>query len=194
MLAGAGVLGVAIGFGSQRLVQDVITGLFLLLENTMQVGDVVTLGGMSGTVENLSIRTIRLRALDGSMHIVPFSAVSTVTNMTRDFGYAVVDVSVGLNEDPERIGDVLRDVAAAMRREDKWMAAISADLEVMGIDRFIDNALVLRTRIRTLPGQRWAVGRELNRRIKQRFDELAVTSPISAPRLGPAHTLEESSG
>jgi len=194
LLAGAGVLGVAIGFGSQRLVQDVITGLFLLLENTMQVGDVVTLGGMSGTVENLSIRTIRLRALDGSMHIVPFSAVSTVTNMTRDFGYAVVDVSLGLNEDPERIGDVLRDVAAAMRREDKWMAAISADLEVMGIDRFIDNALVLRTRIRTTPGQRWAVGRELNRRIKQRFDELAIQSPMSAARTPTPQVLEEASG
>jgi len=194
LLAGAGVLGVAIGFGSQRLVQDVITGLFLLLENTMQVGDVVSLGGMSGTVENLSIRTIRLRGLDGSMHIVPFSAVTTVTNMTRDFGYAVVDVSVGLNEDPERIGDVLRDVAAAMRREDKWMAGISADLEVLGIDRFIDNALVLRTRTRTTPGQRWAVGRELNRRIKQRFDELAIQSPMSAARTMTPQVLEESSG
>ena len=194
LLAGAGVLGVAIGFGSQRLVQDVITGLFLLLENTMQVGDVVTLGGMSGTVENLSIRTIRLRALDGSMHIVPFSAVTTVTNMTRDFGYAVVDVSLGLSEDPDRIGDVLRDIAGTMRREDKWAPGISGDLEVMGIDRFIDNALVLRTRMRTTPSQRWSVGRELNRRIKQRFDELGIQSPMSAARTTPPHTLEESSG
>jgi moderate conductance mechanosensitive channel len=194
LLAGAGVLGVALGFGSQRLVQDVITGLFLLLENTMQVGDVVTLGGMSGTVENLSIRTIRLRALDGSMHIVPFSAVTTVTNMSRDFGYAVVDVSIGLNEDPERVGDVLRDVAATMRREDRWSPAISADLDVLGIDRFIDNALVLRTRIRTTPSQRWAVGRELNRRIKQRFDELAIQSPMTGARPSTPHALEEASG
>jgi len=194
LLAGAGVLGVAIGFGSQRLVQDVITGLFLLLENVMQVGDVVTLAGMSGTVENLSIRTIRLRALDGSMHIVPFSAVTTVTNMTRDYGYAVVDVSVGLNEDPEQIGDILREVGAALRREERWAAGISGDLEVLGIDRFIDNALVLRTRIRTTPGQRWAVGRELNRRIKQRFDELAIQSPMSAPRPAAPLTLDEGSG
>jgi len=194
LLAGAGVFGVALAFGSQRLVQDVITGLFLLLENTMQVGDVVTLGGMSGTVENLSIRTIRLRALDGSMHIVPFSAVTTVTNMTRDFGYAVVDVSIGLNEDPERIGDILRDIAATLRREDKWSPGISSDLDVLGIDRFIDGAVVLRTRIRTMPGQRWAVGRELNRRIKQRFDELAIQSPISAIRPPTPHTLEEGSG
>ena len=194
LLAGAGVLGVAIGFGSQRLVQDVITGMFLLLENTMQVGDVVTLGGLSGTVENLSIRTIRLRALDGSMHIVPFSAVTTVTNMTRDFGYAVVDVSLGLNENPEHVADVLRDVAGTLRREDKWSPGISGDLEVMGIDRFIDNALVLRTRMRTTPNQRWSVGREFNRRIKQRFDELGIQSPISAPRSPTPHTLEESSG
>lgn len=194
LLASAGVLGVALGFGSQRLVQDVITGLFLLLENTMQVGDVVTLGGMSGTVENLSIRSIRLRALDGSMHIVPFSAVTTVTNMSRDFGFAVVDVSIGLNEDPERIGDVLRDVAATMRREDRWSPAISADLDVLGIDRFIDNALVLRTRIRTTPSQRWAVGRELNRRIKQRFDELAIQSPMTGARPPTPHALEEASG
>ena len=194
LLAGAGVLGVAIGFGSQRLVQDVITGLFLLLENTMQVGDVVTLGGMTGTVENLSIRTIRLRALDGSMHIVPFSAVSTVTNMTRDFGYAVVDVSIGLNENTDKVGEVLRAVAAELRREVPWSAGISADLEVMGVDRFIDNAVVLRTRIRTTPGQRWAVGRELNRRIKQRFDELAIESPMTSHRVLQHTELDEASG
>jgi len=195
LLAGAGVFGVALAFGSQRLVQDVITGLFLLLENTMQVGDVVTLGGMSGTVENLSIRTIRLRAMDGSMHIIPFSAVTTVTNMTRDFGYAVVDVSIGLNEDPERIGGILKEVAAELRLEEKWAPGISADLEVLGIDRFIDNALVLRTRIRTTPGQRWAVGRELNRRFKMRFDAMGVESPMTSHRaLSQPHQVDESSG
>ena len=112
LLAGAGVVGIAVGFGSQKLVQDLITGLFLLLENAMQVGDIVTLGGQSGTVEALSIRTIRLRALDGAVHIIPFSAVTTVTNQTRDFSYAVVDISVGLNEEPEPVIAVVRDLAA----------------------------------------------------------------------------------
>jgi small-conductance mechanosensitive channel len=186
LLAGASVFGVALGFGSQRLVQDIITGLFLLLENTMQVGDVVTLGGLTGTVENLSVRTIRLRAMDGSMHIVPFSAVTTVTNQTRDFGYAVMDITIGLGEDPEQIGGLLRDVAGAMRREAKWAATLNGDLEVLGIDRFVDKGLVLRARIRTTPNQRWAVARELNLRIKQRFDELAVDSPMSAPHAGDA--------
>jgi small conductance mechanosensitive channel len=183
LLAGAGVIGLAIGFGSQKLVQDIITGLFLLLENTMQVGDVVTLGGLTGTVENLSVRTIRLRALDGAVHIVPFSAVTTVTNMTRDFGYAVLDVSVGLNEEPDHITEILNDVAKAMRSEPRWASAINADLDVMGLEKFLPDAWVLRVRIRTTPGQRWAVSRELNRRIKYRFDELAIESPMTSTRI-----------
>ena len=183
LLAGAGVVGLAIGFGSQKLVQDIITGLFLLLENTMQVGDVVSLGGLSGTVEALSIRTIRLRALDGSVHIVPFSAVTTVTNQTRDFGYAVVDVSVGLNEDPDRIAELVREVAREMRKEPRWETAMRDALDVMGVEKFIDNAVVLRTRVKTVAAQRWAVGRELNRRIKARFDELAVESPWTSNRV-----------
>ena len=183
LLAGAGVLGLAIGFGSQKLVQDIITGLFLLLENTMQVGDVVTLGGLTGTVENLSIRTIRLRSLDGSVHIVPFSAVTTVTNMTRDYAYAVVDISLHTNTDPDQIGELLQEIAADMRNEHPWRGMILADLEVMGIDHFLDLGYMLRCRIKTLPTSRWAVSRELNRRIKHRFDELAIESPITSHRV-----------
>lgn len=180
LLAGAGVVGLAIGFGSQKLVQDIITGLFLLLENTMQVGDVVTLGGLTGTVENLSIRTIRLRAIDGAVHIVPFSAVTTVTNLTRDFAYAMLDVSVGLNEEPDLICTVIEDVAEAMRRESRWGAAITDRMEIMGVERFIDTAWVLRCRIKTVPSQRWAVARELNRRLKYAFDAKAIESPFTS--------------
>jgi small conductance mechanosensitive channel len=146
----------------------------------MQVGDVVTLGGLSGTVENLSIRTIRLRAIDGAVHIVPFSAVTTVTNSTRDYGYAVLDLSIGLNENPDHVTDVVRDVARSLRAEPRWASAIRDDIEVMGVEKFIDLAYVLRARVMTLPGQRWAVSRELNRRIKLRFDELGVESPITS--------------
>ena len=180
LLAGAGVLGVAIGFGSQKLVQDLITGLFLLLENTMQVGDVVALGGLSGTVEYLSIRTIRLRALDGSVHIIPFSSVTTVTNQTRDFAYALVDLPIGLNEEPDRVGDLLSGIVKDMRAEPRWQDAITADLEVMGVYAFTDTAWTMRVRIRTTPSQRWAVNREFNRRVKYCFDENAVQSPITA--------------
>jgi small conductance mechanosensitive channel len=177
------VIGLAIGFGSQKLVQDIITGLFLLLENTMQVGDVVSLGGLSGTVEALSIRSIRLRALDGSVHTVPFSAVTTVTNQTRDFDYAVVDVSVGLSEDPDQVADLVRAVARDVRQEPRWKNAIRDDIDVMGVEKFLDTALVLRTRMKTVPGQRWAVAREMNRRIKARFDELAIESPWTSYRV-----------
>ncbi len=180
LLAGAGVLGVAIGFGSQKLVQDLITGLFLLLENAMQVGDIVSLAGLTGTVENLSIRTIRLRAIDGAVHIIPFSSVSTVTNQTRDFSYALVDLPVGLNEQPDRIGDVLRAIVEAMKSEPRWQDSITADAEIMGVNAFNDSTWTMRIRIRTTPSQRWAVTREFNRRVKYRFDELAIQSPMTS--------------
>ena len=183
LLAGAGVVGIAVGFGSQKLVQDLITGLFLLLENAMQVGDVVTLGGLTGTVEALSIRTIRLRALDGSMHIIPFSAVTTVTNLTRDYSYAVLDISVGLNEEPEPVIEAVRELAAKMRAEPKWATLILDALDVMGVEKFVDLAWVLRVRLKTQAASRWAVTRELNRRVKERFDELAIESPLTSHRV-----------
>jgi small-conductance mechanosensitive channel len=182
LLAGAGVVGIAVGFGSQKLVQDLITGLFLLLENAMQVGDVVTLGGLSGTVEALSIRTIRLRALDGSVHIIPFSAVTTVTNQTRDYGYALLDVSVGLNEEPDRIVATLKAAADTMRKEPRWQNIVLEPLDVMGVERFVDMAWVMRVRMKTQPSSRWAVSRELNRRFKAIFDELGIESPITSNR------------
>ena len=180
LLAGAGVLGVAIGFGSQKLVQDLITGLFLLLENTMQVGDVVTLASLTGTVEYLSIRTIRLRAVDGAVHIIPFSSVTTVTNQTRDFAYAVVDLPIGLDEEPDRVAALLDGVVRAMRQEPRWADAITAELEVMGVYAFTDTSWTMRVRLRTTPSQRWVVNREFNRRVKYCFDENAVQSPITA--------------
>ena len=123
LLAGAGIVGIAIGFGSQKLVQDLITGLFLLLENTVQVGDNVTLSGLSGTVENVSIRTLRLRAGDGSVHIVPFSAVTTITNSSRGAGNAAVSVNVSYKEDTDRAGQILKDIVAEMRREPEYRHA-----------------------------------------------------------------------
>jgi small conductance mechanosensitive channel len=183
LLAGAGVVGIAVGFGSQKLVQDLITGLFLLLENAMQVGDVVTVAGLTGTVEALTIRTIRLRAVDGAVHLIPFSSVTTVTNQTRDYGYAVLDLSIGLNEQPDPVADVIRDVAATMQSDPQWQSMVLDKLDVMGIEKLTDLAWILRVRMKTQPGSRWAVGRELNRRIKIRFDELAIESPFTSHRV-----------
>jgi len=177
LLAGAGIVGIAIGFGSQKLVQDLITGLFLLLEDSMQVGDVVQLGGQSGLVEALTIRTIRLRAFDGSVHLIPFSAVTTVTNMTRDFSFAVTDVLVGYGEDIDRVGQVLTEIVAGMRTEPRWEDVIRDDMELIGVEQLADSGVMIRTRIKTLPIQRWNVAREFNRRIKIRFDELGIEIP-----------------
>ena len=177
LLAGAGVLGIAIGFGSQKLVQDIITGLFLLLENTMQVGDVVLLGGLQGVVEHLSIRTIRLRAEDGSVHVIPFSAVTTVTNMTRDFAHAVIEAQVAYKENYDQVVEVLRGIVIEMRAEPRWQSEIRDDLEVMGLQRFADSAVVIKCRIRCGPFGRWAVMREFNRRMKMRFDEEGIEIP-----------------
>jgi small-conductance mechanosensitive channel len=183
LIAGAGVVGIAIGFGSQTLVRDIITGIFLLFEDALAVGDVVQVGGLSGVVEQLSIRSIKLRAVDGSLHIIPFSAVTTVTNMTRDFGFAVMDVNVGYGEDTDRVTDVLRDVAAEMREDAKWRAAIRDDLDVMGVERLGDSGVIIRVRFKTEPSQRWAVARELNRRVKRRFDELGIEIPYPHQKL-----------
>jgi small-conductance mechanosensitive channel len=177
LLAGAGVLGIAIGFGSQKLVQDVITGLFLLLENTMQVGDVVSLGGLTGTVEDLSVRAIRLRAEDGSVHVIPFSAVTTVTNMTRDFGHAVIEVGVAYKEDYDHVIEVMRDIVAEMRGEPRWEGEIRDELEVMGLNAFGDSSVMIKARIKCGPFGRWSVLREFNRRMKQRFQSEGIEIP-----------------
>jgi small-conductance mechanosensitive channel len=183
LIAGAGVVGIAIGFGSQTLVRDVITGIFLLFEDAVAVGDVVQVGGLSGVVEQLSIRSIKLRALDGSLHIIPFSAVTTVTNMTRDFAFAVLDVSIGYGEDTDRVTDVLRSVASEIREDVKWRPVIRDDLDILGVERLGDSGVVIRIRLKTDPSQRWSVARELNRRIKRRFDELGIEIPYPHQKL-----------
>ena len=174
LLAGAGVVGLAVGFGSQTLVRDVITGIFLLFEDAVAVGDTVTVGGLTGTVEQLSIRSIRLRAVDGSIHIVPFSAVTTVTNQTRDFGYAMVDLALDYAADTDDAVGVLRAVGEEMREDEAWGPQLLAPLEVMGVDRMGEGGVILRARVMTPPARRWAVTRELNRRIKHRCDAQGV--------------------
>ncbi len=174
LLAGAGIVGIAIGFGSQKLVQDLITGLFLLLENTVQVGDSVTVSGLSGTVENVSIRTIRLRAGDGSVHIVPFSAVTTLTNASRGAGNAAVSVNVSYREDTDRAGQILKDIVAEMRHEPEYRNAIRGDLELWGIDKVDGSMASIVGQIRCTDSGRWPVQREFNRRMKRRFQECGI--------------------
>jgi moderate conductance mechanosensitive channel len=180
LLAGAGVVGLAIGFGSQALVKDVITGLFILLEDTLAVGEVVDVGKSHiGLVEAISIRTIKLRDMSGTVHTVPFSEVSTVRNMTRDYSYFVADVGVVYREDPDRVVAVLREVAEDLVKDPAWAPFIVEPLEVVGVDRFTDSAVVIRVRLKTLPVKQWPVGREFNRRMKKAFDRHGIEMPAA---------------
>jgi small-conductance mechanosensitive channel len=180
LLAGASIIGVALGFGSQKLVQDFITGIFLLMENAMQVGDGVTVAGVSGTVENLSIRTVRLRAGDGSLHIIPFSSVSTVNNTNRGIGNAAVRVNIGHETDVIVASNELKKIGAELRADPTFGPLILADLEVWGIDAIDGPMLTLTGQIRCLSNGRWGVQRETNRRILERFRELNIQ--IADPR------------
>lgn len=180
LLAGASIIGVAVGFGSQKLVQDFITGIFLLMENAMQVGDWVTVAGVSGTVEYLSIRTVRLRAGDGSLHIVPFSSVSTVNNINRGIGNASIRINVGYNTDIDQVFDELKAIGAEMRQDPAFKDLIINDLEVWGVDAVDGSMVTVLGQMRCIDKGRWGVQRETNRRILKRFRELGIT--IADPR------------
>ncbi|MFQ5983967.1 MAG: mechanosensitive ion channel family protein [Alphaproteobacteria bacterium] len=178
LLAGAGVAGLAIGFGAQRLVRDVITGAFILFEDSIHVGDVVNVGERAGIVEAITIRTIRLRDLSGNVHTIPFSSVETVTNMTKEFSYALLDVGVAYRENTDEVVAVLEEIAEELRQDPEYGPQILEPLQVLGVDRFEDSAVVIRARIKTRPIRQWGVKREFNRRMKIRFDEEGIEIPF----------------
>lgn len=178
LLAGAGIAGIAVGFGAQTLVKDVITGLFILMQDAVAVGDVVTVAGSSGLVEQISIRSIRLRDLDGTVVIIPFSEVSTVRNMTKEYSYALFDVGISYREDVDAVVPVLVELAETMRAEPDFAWRILEPIEILGLDKFADSAVIIKARIKTRPIQQWNVMREYNRRLKKRFDELDIEMPF----------------
>jgi small-conductance mechanosensitive channel len=174
LLAGASIFGVALGFGSQKLVQDFITGIFLLMENAMQVGDWVTLAGVSGTVEYLSIRTVRLRGGDGSLYTVPFSSVSTVNNTNRGIGNAAVKVNIVFGADVDLAINTLKEIGAALREDDKFKDGILSDFSFWGVDALDGSAITLAGQIQCRDSARWGVQREFNRRILDQFRERGI--------------------
>ncbi len=180
LLAGAGVLGLAIGFGSQKLVQDVITGLFILVEDTLAVGDVVRFDAdHSGVVEAISIRTVKLRDVAGNVHTLPFSEVKTVLNMTKEFSYYLMDVGIAYRENVDRVIAVLRELGEELRGDPEFGEFITEPLEVLGLDQFGDSAVIIKARLRIQPPvKQWFVGREFNRRMKARFDKEGIEIPF----------------
>ena len=184
LLAGAGVVGLAIGFGSQSLVKDIITGLFILFEDTVSVGDSVDVGGgHAGTVEAISIRSIRLRDAAGAVHSVPFSAVTTVKNMSKDFSVTLFNVVVSNREDPDRVIAVLKEIGAEVQAETPFAADILTPLEVLGVDKLSDTGISILAQFKTRPTRQWGVAREFNRRMKKRFDELGIAMPSQSMQL-----------
>ncbi len=178
LLAGAGMVGLAIGFGSQKLVQDLITGAFILFEDTIAVGDIVKVGDHAGTVEAMSIRTIRLRDVTGTVHTIPFSAVSTVMNLTKGFSFAVFDVGVAYRENTDDVTTVLQELGAELQADDEYGKMILEPLEVLGVDQLGASEVVIKARLKTLPAKQWVVGREFKRRMKQRFEARGIEIPF----------------
>ena len=192
LLASAGVLGLAIGFGAQALVQDIITGAFILWEETMDVGDVVNVGnGHGGLVEEIGVRTVRLRDLSGSVHTIPYSSVTSVINMTKDFSYALMDIGVAYKENVDHVVEVIKDVAKIQREDPEFASLIMDEIEVLGLDSFGDSAVVIKVRIKTFPIKQWSVARDYRKRLKARFDEVGIEIPYPHRTLFLSPSAEE---
>jgi len=174
LLAGAGVVGVALGFGAQTLVKDFLTGLFLIIEDIVSVGDNVMIGNYSGWVESMTLRTIRLRDFDGALHVFPYSEAQVIHNRTKSFSYAVFEPKISYVSDLEQATAVMRQVGGALKADKKFAQMILEPLEVVGVDQFTDVGVVVKARIKTTPGNQWRVQREFNRRLKPAFDAQRV--------------------
>jgi len=181
LLAGAGVVGLAIGFGSQALVKDIITGLFILMEDQIAIGDVVDVGkDHAGVVEAITVRTMRLRDQAGAVHTVPFSEVTTVKNLTRDFAYTVARITIPSSEDIDRVVEVLRQASEELMRDEALRPLILDPFDYQGVDTLDMTSVVLLVRIRTVPGKQWVVGRAFNRLVKIAFDKHGIGGPEPA--------------
>jgi small conductance mechanosensitive channel len=183
ILAGAGILGLAVSFGAQSLVKDVISGFFILFENQFAIGDVIEAGGKSGVVEKMSMRVVVLRDLQGAMHIVPNGEIKVVSNMTRGWSRAVVDIGVGYEENVDRALGVVRDEAARFSTDPEWTPQLDGPVEVPGIEALGDSAMVIRSLIKTQPGSQWNAAREYRRRLKLRFDQENIEIPFPQRRV-----------
>jgi small conductance mechanosensitive channel len=193
VLAGAGVVGLAIGFGAQNLVKDLVSGFFLILENQIRVGDVAVINGTGGLVEAISFRTIVLRDEAAVVHVFPNGSITTLANMTKDWSAYVISLNVAYKEDPDRVVDVMRRVAEEMWAEPKYRTVMLDPIEIFGVDAFTDNGITIKCRLKTLPLQQFAVGREYRRRLKKAFDAEGIDMP-SSPRVVRPPEVSQPSG
>ena len=178
VLATAGVAGIAVGFGAQSLVRDYFAGVFLLIEDQIRQGDVVQIAGIGGQVEEVTLRYVRLRDFDGHVHFVPNGEIKIVTNRTRDYAQAVIDAGIAYREDVDEALGVMRAVGKELRADPVWAPRILEDIEIVGVERWADSAVVLRCRIRVVPIEQWSVRREYLRRLKAAFDRRGIEIPF----------------
>lgn len=178
LLASVGVLGLAVSFGAQSLVKDMISGTFMLLEGQFGIGDVVRVGDVAGLVEKITLRTTILRDIHGAVHIIPNGEITRVTNLTKAWSRSVLDIGVAYKEDVDRVIAVLREEAERFHQDASWGQLLLDPPEVLGVDAFTDSAVVVRMLAKTLPLKQWEVGRELRRRIKNRFDAEGISIPF----------------
>lgn len=178
ILAGAGIVGLAVGFGAQNLVRDVISGFFIVLENQVRVGDVAVVNGTGGLVEAITFRTIVLRDLAGVVHVVPNGAITTLANMTKGWSGYVIDVGVAYKEDTDRVVEIMTAVAEDLRKDPRLGPAILEPIEVFGVDDFKESEVTIKARLKTAPIQQWNVGREYRRRLKKAFDASGIEIPF----------------
>lgn len=178
ILAGAGIIGLAVGFGAQTLVKDVITGFFILLENQIRVGDVATINGVTGKVEEIQLRTIILRDFSGVVHIIENGQITTMANITKEWSANVVDIGVAYKEDTDKVISVIREVSDNLYNDENFKQKFIEPVEILGVEEFADSAVVIRTRLKTIPHEQWTISREFRRRIKYAFDEKGIEIPF----------------
>jgi small conductance mechanosensitive channel len=178
LIAGAGIVGLAVGFGAQELVRDVITGFFVLLENHVRKGDVAIINGTGGLVETIGLRTITLRDLSGTVHVFQNGKISSLSNMTKEWSAMVFDIGVAYKQDTDEVARVMLEVAETLRAEPEYAHKILEPMEVFGLDSFADSSVVIKARLKTVPSEQWSVGREYRRRLKRTFDERGIEIPF----------------
>lgn len=178
ILASAGILGLAVGFGAQNLVRDVIAGFFIILENQVRLGDVAIINGTGGLVEAINFRTLVLRDLSGTVHVFPNGTITTLSNMTREWSGYVFDIGVAYKEDVDTVIDIIKSVGEELAADEHFGPLIVEPIEVFGLDNFADSAVVIKGRLKTRPIQQWAVGREFRRRLKYAFDARGIEIPF----------------
>lgn len=178
ILTAAGVLGVAVGFGAKRFFEDIITGMSILLEGQVRVGDYIEISGHQGVVEKVDIKLIQLRDTQGRVHYIRNGMVDTVVNYTRDYSYYVFDIGVAYKENVDNVINVLKEIDEDFKKNSKVKDYVLAPLEIFGLDSFDDSAVIIKARIRTSPIKQWEVGREFNKYIKAKFDEKGIEIPF----------------